>query len=77
MKLYTAACKMGYMLAGLGIGAGVALLFAPRSGKQSRKFLARKAEDGWDQVASMSKELRTQAEGFVDKGRDWAARFVH
>jgi len=76
MKVYKDASNMGYLLAGLGIGAAVALVLAPRSGKESRKFLARKAEDSWDQVTSMGKELRTQAEGFVGKGRDWAAQFV-
>lgn len=31
-------------LAGLGIGAVVALLFAPRSGQETRDLLAQKAE---------------------------------
>ncbi len=76
MRLYGAASKMCYMMAGLGIGAGVALLFAPRSGKESRRFIARKAEDSWGQVTSVGKEIRTQAEGVVSRGRGWAARFV-
>jgi len=33
------------------IGAGVALLFAPRSGKETRAFLADKAEEMWGEGA--------------------------
>ena len=62
--------QFGFFLAGLGIGAVVALLFAPRSGKETRDYIAQKAEEGRDFVVSKSEEIRKQAEDAVEKGRD-------
>jgi gas vesicle protein len=64
------ASKFGFFLAGLGIGAILALLFAPRSGEETRRYLAGKAEEGKDYVTSKGKELREQAEELVEKGKD-------
>ncbi len=68
------ASKVGFFLAGLGIGAILALLFAPRSGKETRDYLAQKAEDGRDFVKTKSEELRNKAEEAVEKGRDLVTR---
>jgi len=38
--------KVSYFLVGLGIGALVGILFAPKSGEETREFLAQKAEEG-------------------------------
>ena len=40
--------KVSYFVAGLGIGAAIALLFAPQSGEETRKQIAEKAQDGKD-----------------------------
>ena len=64
------ATNLGFFLAGLGIGAVLALLFAPRSGKETREYIAGKAEEGRDYVKAKSEDLRRQAEGAVEKGRD-------
>ncbi len=68
------ASKVGFFLAGLGIGAILALLFAPRSGKETRDYLVQKAEEGRDFVKSKSEELRDKAEEAVEKGRDLVTR---
>ncbi|HMD83354.1 MAG TPA: YtxH domain-containing protein [Terriglobia bacterium] len=62
--------KVGFFLAGLGIGAVMALLFAPRSGQETRDMIVQKAEEGRDFVMTKSEELRKQAEDAVEKGRD-------
>jgi len=62
--------QVGFFLAGLGIGAVIALLFAPRSGKETRDFIVQKAEEGRDFVVTKSEEIRQQAEDAVEKGRD-------
>ena len=62
--------RFGFFLAGLGIGAVLALLFAPRSGKETRDMIAQKAEEGRDYVISKSEEIRKQAEDAVEKGKD-------
>jgi gas vesicle protein len=58
--------QVGFFLAGLGIGAVVALLLAPRSGKETREFIVQKAEEGRDFVVSKSEEIRKQAEDAVE-----------
>ncbi len=68
------ASKLGFFLAGLGIGAILALLFAPKSGEETRKFISGKAEEGKDYLAAKSKELREQAEEWVEKGKDKLAQ---
>ena len=58
----TVATKVTFFVAGVGIGAAVALLFAPQSGEETRKQIAEKAHEGKDYVASKGRELRKQAE---------------
>ena len=48
----------------------IALLFAPRSGKETRDIIVQKAEEGRDFVITKSEEIRKQAEDAVEKGKD-------
>jgi len=66
--------KFVYFLAGLGVGAIVSLLFAPKSGEETRGLIAQKALEGRDYVTSRTKDLRRQAEEVVEKGRDLVAQ---
>ena len=66
--------KVAFILAGFGIGAAVALLFAPQSGEETRKQIAEKAQEGRDYVASRGREIRRQAEEFVDQGKELVNR---
>jgi gas vesicle protein len=61
--------KAGYLLAGLSMGAAVALLFAPRSGKTTRRLIADRVEEGRDYVGLKGRGLRRQADDFVDRGK--------
>jgi gas vesicle protein len=66
----TVGTKVSFFVAGVGIGAAVALLFAPQSGEETRKQIKEKAQDGSDFVVAKGKEIRKQAEGLVDQGKD-------
>jgi len=68
------ATNLGFFLAGLGLGAIVALLLAPKSGKETREYIAGKAEEGRDYVKAKSEDLRRQAEEAVEKGRDLVSK---
>jgi len=68
------ASNFAFFLAGLGIGAILALLFAPKSGEETRDYIAQKAGEGKDYVAAKGKELRRQAEELVEKGSDVVAQ---
>jgi len=68
---------LGFFVAGAGIGAGLALLFAPRSGKDARRYLARRAEEGKEYVSTTGRDILRQAEDAVERGKDWAGKFAH
>jgi gas vesicle protein len=64
------AAKVGFFVGGAAIGALLALLLAPKTGEQTRKLIAKKAEEGKDYVASKGREFRGQAEELVEKGKE-------
>jgi gas vesicle protein len=59
-----------WFLAGLGVGALVGVLYAPRSGSETREALRSRAEEGRDYMKSRAREAREQASEWVDRGRD-------
>jgi gas vesicle protein len=59
-----------WFLAGLGIGAVVGVLYAPRSGSETREVLRARAEEGREYVRNRAREAREQASDWVDRGRD-------
>ena len=69
-----AGTKFAYFLAGMGIGAAVGLLFAPRSGRETREYLRERAEEGKGYVSKKAHELRKGAEEYVEKGKEAVAQ---
>jgi gas vesicle protein len=53
---------------GLAAGALVALLLAPKTGKQMRRILRRKYEDAREAM----EDIGDQAGDWIDKGSEWA-----
>lgn len=68
------SAKLAFFLAGVGVGAVLALLFAPKSGKETREFISRKASKGKEYVSTKGKELRSQAEEVVDRGKGFVTK---
>ena len=60
-----------WFLAGLGIGAAVGILYAPKSGDELRQQLREVAEDGRNNVKERARQAREQAGNWADKGRDY------
>ena len=76
-----AGAKFGYFLAGLGIGAIIGILFAPRSGEETREYLRERGEMGVDYMKAQAAELQDRAErlreraaALAEKGKDFAGR---
>jgi gas vesicle protein len=59
-----------WFLAGLGLGAVVGVLYAPRAGSETREVLRARAEEGREYMRSRAREAREQASEWVDRGRD-------
>ena len=59
---------------GLGIGVGIGMLFAPKSGEETRGLLKSKADEGKEYLKKQAVELRDSASGVaadvIDKGRE-------
>jgi gas vesicle protein len=64
------AGKVGFFVVGAGMGALLALLLAPKTGEQTRKLIAKKAEEGKDYVSSKGRGIREQAEELMEKGKE-------
>ncbi len=72
---------VGSFILGLAVGAGLALLFAPRSGEETRRDLQRRAREVGDQAQDLVSELtesggntfqqaKDKVEGRIDAARD-------
>ena len=59
-----------WFLGGLGLGTVVGILYAPRSGSETRETLRNKAEEGREYVRNRTRDAREQASDWVDKGRE-------
>jgi len=69
-----ASTKSAYFVAGVGLGAAVALLLAPRSGKETRKLIVNKAQDGKDFAAAKGREVRSKSADLIDQGKRFASK---
>jgi gas vesicle protein len=61
---------VGSFILGLAVGAGLALLFAPRSGAETRADLQRKAREVGDQAQDLVSELTESVGNTFQKARD-------
>jgi gas vesicle protein len=66
--------KLSYFFLGLGLGVAVGLLFAPKSGPETRDLLLTKADEGRDYLRRRTEDLRDSAGDLVDKGRSVLAK---
>jgi gas vesicle protein len=57
-------------LIGLGAGVAIGLLFAPKSGQETRELLKNKAGEGSDFLKERGTEVRQTAAEWVDKGKE-------
>lgn len=61
--------RLAWFLTGAIIGATVAVLYAPKSGKDTRQFLAGRAKEGKEAVADTAKDIVESSKEMFDRGR--------
>ena len=59
-----------WFLAGLGVGAVVGVLYAPRSGDEMRDIIRSKAQEGGERARHHARRAREQANDWMDRGKD-------
>jgi gas vesicle protein len=65
---------MRSFLMGLGLGLVGGVLFAPKSGAETRDYIGNKTNDSVDYVKRQTQELRDSAKDMVDRGKDMVDR---
>jgi gas vesicle protein len=61
--------NVGWFLAGACIGAAVAVLYAPKSGKQTRQYLAGKVQQSKEAVADTSSNIVEASRDMFERGK--------
>ena len=64
---------VGIFAVGAGIGAGVALLLAPRSGKQTRRRLHNSAIEARNRIEDLQEDIRSCMTDWVDDASETIA----
>ncbi len=59
---------------GVGVGVVVGLLFAPKTGEETRELLKNKADEGKEYLKKRGSELRDTAGEVLERGRDVVGR---
>jgi gas vesicle protein len=60
---------LGWFLAGTVLGAAIAILCAPKSGKDTRQFISEKALQGKDAVADGARDAVAAGRDMFERGR--------
>jgi len=66
--------RVSFFVVGLGIGAIIGILFAPKSGEETRDYLSAKADEGRDYAQQKARELRERAEDLLERSKEIMAR---
>ena len=66
--------KVSYFFLGLGLGVAAGVLFAPKSGAETREYLRSRAEEGADYAKKRGAELRDNATQAFERGRSAVQR---
>jgi gas vesicle protein len=61
-----------FLMIGVGAGALIALMLAPKTGKQMRKDLRKRYDDARDTLQDWSEEAMDKVNDLADRSGDWA-----
>jgi gas vesicle protein len=61
-----------WFTAGAAIGATIALLYAPQTGKETRRYLNKKTREGREALSDASEDIADKGKELFEKGRRMA-----
>jgi gas vesicle protein len=67
---------LGWLLAGLGVGALLGILYAPKSGRETREDIAQGAREGTERLRTHAKQVAEHMGTLVDKGKEQVGEYV-
>jgi gas vesicle protein len=67
---------VAYLVAGLGIGAAMSILLAPKSGAETRRWIANKCLNGVDTANKSVRHTRRQVKDMMDQGQEKISEVV-
>src|SRR5579884_2715884 len=60
-----------WFLAGLGLGALLGVLYAPKSGRETREDLVNSAREGGEYIRQRSREAADQVNAYVERSKEY------
>jgi gas vesicle protein len=70
------AYGLAWFVAGLGVGALVGILYAPKSGRETREGLVTSAREGTEYLRNRTQQAAEHVSSLVDKGKEQASDYV-
>src|SRR5579872_5323996 len=67
---------VGSLLIGFGLGVGLAILFAPQSGEETREWITANAEDQFYRMRRRGRRLVFETQDLLDRGEQQLNRVV-
>ena len=67
---------IGSLLVGFGVGVGLAILFAPQSGEETREWLSANAEDQYYRMRRRGRRLVFETQDLIDRGEQQVNRVL-
>ncbi len=67
---------LAWFLAGVGVGALVGILYAPKSGRETREDIANGAREGTEYLRARTKQAAEEVGEMVEKGKAQMSEYV-
>lgn len=67
---------VGSLLLGFGIGIGLAVLFAPQSGEETREWLSASAEDQFYRIRRKGRRIVFETQDLLDRGEQQVSKVM-